>query len=140
MKIITALLCGVLFGFGLALSGMTDTTKVIGFLDIFGQWVPDLIFVMVGAIAVSVIAFALIKKKTAPIMADKFELPSAKHLDKKLIGGGILFGIGWGLYGYCPGPAIAALAYMESSAVIFIIAMLAGMFSFHFAESNTAKN
>ena len=140
MKIITALLCGVLFGFGLALSGMTDTTKVIGFLDIFGQWVPDLIFVMVGAIAVSVIAFALIKKKTAPIMADKFELPSAKHLDKKLIGGGILFGIGWGLYGYCPGPAIAALAYMESSAVIFIIAMLAGMFSFHFAESKTAKN
>lgn len=127
MKGIVALVCGVIFGLGLAMSGMTDTAKVIGFLDIFGNWVPDLAFVMGGAVLVTLVAFRLILKRSKPLLANGFQLPTNTTLDGRLLGGAALFGIGWGIYGYCPGPAISALAYLNTDTVIFVGAMLAGM-------------
>ncbi len=108
MKAWPALISGVLFGLGLTLSGMSDPAKVQGFLNITGNWVPDLIFVMGGAVFVTVLLTPLILKRTAPLMADSFSLPLATALDKRLIAGAILFGIGWGLSGYCPGPAVVS--------------------------------
>lgn len=127
MKGIVALVCGVIFGLGLAMSGMTDTAKVIGFLDIFGNWVPDLAFVMGGAVLVTLVAFRLVLKRSKPLLANGFQLPTNTTLDGRLLGGAALFGIGWGIYGYCPGPAISALAYLNTDTVIFVGAMLAGM-------------
>lgn len=127
MKGLTALLCGLIFGVGLAMSGMTDTAKVIGFLDIFGQWVPDLGFVMGGAVLVTVIAFRLVLRRDNPLLADSFALPTNTAIDGQLLGGAALFGIGWGIYGYCPGPAISALVYLNTDTVIFVAAMLVGM-------------
>ena len=127
MKGLTALVCGLIFGVGLAMSGMTDTAKVIGFLDIFGQWVPDLGFVMGGAVLVTVVAFRLVLRRDNPLLADSFALPANTAIDGRLLGGAALFGIGWGLYGYCPGPAISALVYLNTDTVIFIAAMLVGM-------------
>ncbi|MEP5764248.1 MAG: DUF6691 family protein [Halieaceae bacterium] len=127
MKALLALLCGILFGVGLALSGMTDTAKVLGFLDLFGNWVPDLIFVMGGAVCVTLVAFHFVLKRQRPLLADAFTLPSRKHLDPPLLAGAAIFGVGWGIYGYCPGPALSALYYLDTNTVIFVIAMLAGM-------------
>lgn len=127
MKGLTALLCGLIFGVGLAMSGMTDTAKVIGFLDIFGQWVPDLGFVMGGAVLVTVVAFRLVLRRDNPLLADSFALPTNTSIDGRLLGGAALFGIGWGIYGYCPGPAISALVYLNTDTVIFVAAMLVGM-------------
>ena len=127
MKGLTALLCGLIFGVGLAMSGMTDTAKVIGFLDIFGQWVPDLGFVMGGAVLVTVVAFRLVLRRDNPLLADSFALPTNTAIDGQLLGGAALFGIGWGIYGYCPGPAISALVYLNTDTVIFVAAMLVGM-------------
>ena len=122
------LLCtGTLFGFGLAMSGMTDTAKVIGFLDIFGQWVPDLAFVMGGAVAVTLVAFRFIMKRKSPVLCSDFDLPTSTSIDKKLLGGAALFGIGWGIYGYCPGPALAALVYLQTETVVFVVSMMVGM-------------
>jgi len=126
MKNIAALLCGVLFGVGLALSGMTDTAKVIGFLDLFGHWDPDLAFVMGGAVAVTLISFRFILRGR-PLLAEGFSLPGKTALDARLLTGAALFGVGWGMYGYCPGPALSALAYLDVKAVSFVLAMLAGM-------------
>ena len=122
-----ALACGLIFGVGLAVSGMTDTGKVIGFLDVFGNWVPDLAFVMGGAVLVTVIAFRGVLSCNKPLLAQKFSLPSKTMLDGRLLGGAAIFGTGWGLYGYCPGPAISALAYLNTETVIFVAAMLCGM-------------
>lgn len=127
MKGLTALVCGLIFGAGLAMSGMTDTAKVIGFLDIFGEWVPDLGFVMGGAVLVTVVAFRLVLRRDNPILADSFALPTNTAIDGRLLGGAALFGIGWGIYGYCPGPAISALVYLNTDTVIFVAAMLVGM-------------
>ena len=127
MKGLTALVCGLIFGIGLAMSGMTDTAKVIGFLDIFGQWVPDLAFVMGGAVLVTLVAFRLVLRRNGPLLADRFQLPTKTPLDGRLLGGAALFGIGWGIYGYCPGPAISALAYLNTDTFIFVAAMLSGM-------------
>ena len=127
MKGLTALVCGLIFGIGLAMSGMTDTAKVIGFLDIFGQWVPDLAFVMGGAVLVTLVAFRLVLRRNGPLLADRFQLPTKTTLDGRLLGGAALFGIGWGIYGYCPGPAISALAYLNTDTFIFVAAMLSGM-------------
>lgn len=124
---LSALLCGVLFGFGLALSGMTDTAKVTGFLDLFGDWVPDLAFVMGGAVAITLIAFRFILRRNGPLLATSFALPSAHGVDARLLLGATIFGIGWGLYGYCPGPAIASLAYLDWQAVLFVVSMILGM-------------
>ena len=127
MKGLTAFVCGLIFGIGLAMSGMTDTAKVIGFLDIFGQWVPDLAFVMGGAVLVTLVAFRLVLRRNRPLLADRFQLPTKTTLDGRLLGGAALFGIGWGIYGYCPGPAISALAYLNTDTFIFVAAMLSGM-------------
>ena len=128
MKGMTALLCGALFGFGLAMSGMTDTAKVRGFLDLFGNWIPDLAFVMGGAVCVTIIAFRFVLKRDRPLLAPKFHLPTNRSIDGPLLLGAIIFGVGWGIYGYCPGPAISALVYLDSKTGIFVVAMLLGMF------------
>lgn len=135
MKSLLAIICGILFGAGLAVSGMTDTQKVIGFLDIFGNWVPDLAFVMGAAVLVTVVGFKIVLKQQHPIFDKQFYLPSNTHVDAKLLLGAVMFGIGWGLYGYCPGPAIASLAYVDISSIIFIASMLAGMLVFNLFET-----
>ena len=127
MKGLAALLCGTLFGIGLAVSGMTDTAKVLGFLDLFGDWVPDLAFVVGGAVLVTVIAFRFILKRDRALLGDVMSLPTNSALDGKLLAGAAIFGIGWGVYGYCPGPAISALGYLETNTAIFVVTMLVGM-------------
>lgn len=127
MKGLTALLCGTLFGIGLAVSGMTDTAKVLGFLDLFGSWVPDLVFVMGGAVCVTLVAFRFILKRDRSLLGELVSLPSNTAIDGRLLAGAAIFGIGWGVYGYCPGPAISALGYLEMNTAIFVVAMLVGM-------------
>ena len=128
MKSFSALLAGLLFGLGLAASGMTDTAKVIGFLDIFGQWDPGLLFVMASAVITTVISFRWVLKRKFPVFDEAFKLPLKTVVDKSLIIGAILFGVGWGLFGYCPGPAVAALVYLQPVTLVFVVTMLAGMF------------
>lgn len=127
MQIVTAFVTGLLFGLGLILSGMTDPTKVTGFLDIAGTWNPSLIFVMGGAILVAMAAFRIAGTRTHALLGGAMHLPTARQIDKRLILGGVIFGIGWGLAGYCPGPALASLATGGSKPLIFVLAMLAGM-------------
>ena len=127
MRGLIALLCGMVFGIGLAVSGMTDTAKVLGFLDIFGTWVPDLAFVMGAAVCVTLVTFPFILKKKKPVLSARFSLPTKTTLDGRLVGGAAIFGIGWGVYGYCPGPALSALVYLDNKTVIFVVAMLVGM-------------
>ena len=118
---------GTLFGAGLTISGMTDPARVRGFLDIFGNWDPTLAFVMGGAVLVMAVAWQLRARMLRPVFGEKFSLPDRKDLDARLIAGSILFGIGWGIAGLCPGPAIASLALSPAAALPFVIAMLAGM-------------
>ncbi len=127
MREFSALLCGLLFGAALALSGMTDTAKVQGFLDLFGAWIPDLAFVMGGAVLVTVIAFRFVLRMPTPALGGKFALPTSTVIDGRLLGGAALFGIGWGLYGYCPGPAVSSLLYLEPNTALFVVAMPASM-------------
>ena len=127
MKAWPALISGMLFGLGLKLSGMPDPAKVQGFLNITGHWVPDLIFVMGGAVVVTVLLTPVVLTRVTPLMADSFSLPLVASLDKRLIAGAILFGIGWGLSGYFPGPAIVSLLCGYESTAVFFIAMLLGM-------------
>ncbi len=128
MNKLIALVAGILFGGGLAISGMTDTHKVIGFLDIAGKWDPSLAFVMGVALMLVVPVFFLLKKMKKPILANKFCLPKNTLIDKKLMIGSVLFGVGWGLYGYCPGPAIASLTYLGTDSFVFVGCMFVGMF------------
>lgn len=121
------LVVGLLFGAGLALSGMTDTQKVIGFLDLFGDWDITLMFVMGGGLLVTVPVYQFYKNKSRPLFDSEFHLPGTSLIDQKLIGGAVLFGIGWGLYGYCPGPAISSIAYGDASTLFFVGAMSVGM-------------
>ena len=134
-----ALWTGLLFGAGLALSGMTDTAKVTGFLDLMGDWDPDLMFVMGGALTVSFIATPWVVRRARPMFAEAFSLPVSHAIDMRLLVGGALFGIGWGLWGYCPGPAITALAYGESSTVFFCISMAIGMWAAGKLNLQTSK-
>ena len=127
MKALVGLICGLVFGVGLAMSGMTDTAVVLGFLDVTGQWNPDLAFVMGGAVLVTLIAFRFVLKMKQPILNRRFTLPGSSVIDGRLLGGAAIFGIGWGVYGYCPGPALAALSYMDSKTAMFVVAMLVGM-------------
>ena len=126
-RAIVPTLAGIVFGAGLALGGMTDPARVRGFLDLFGEWDPTLAFVMGGAVLVMVIAWQVHNRLDRPIFAEGFSLPTATDLDPRLIGGAVLFGIGWGIAGLCPGPGIAALVIEPISAAIFVVAMLAGM-------------
>ncbi len=122
-----ALVAGALFGAGLAVSGMADPQRVRGFLDIFGAWDPTLAFVMGGALIPMALAWAVQKRMAAPIADLRFSLPTRRDVDPSLIGGAVLFGVGWGIAGLCPGPAIADLALAPVPAAIFVIAMLGGM-------------
>jgi uncharacterized membrane protein YedE/YeeE len=121
-----ALLSGLLFAVGLALSGMTRPSKVLGFLDVAGSWDPSLALVMLGAVAVYAPAFAWSRRMRKPILDDRFALPDAARIDARLVIGSIVFGVGWGLSGYCPGPALTALGAGIEPAVYFVAALLAG--------------
>ena len=127
-NILTGLVVGVIFGFGLAASGMTSTDKVLGFLDVFGAWQADLMFVMGGALIVTLVAFQWRKGWSKPLFDSQFHLPTNTAIDKPLLIGAVFFGIGWGFYGYCPGPALASLAYLKVDSVVFVLSMLLGMF------------
>ncbi len=122
-----ALVAGALFGAGLAVSGMADPQRVRGFLDIYGAWDPTLAFVMGGALIPMALAWAVQKRMAAPIADLRFSLPTRRDVDPSLIGGAVLFGVGWGIAGLCPGPAIADLALAPVPAAIFVAAMLGGM-------------
>lgn len=126
MNIITAFIAGLLFGVGLILSGMTDPAKVIGFLDLFGQWNPALAFVMIGAICVSASGFAMAKKHPKTLLGDPITLPSSTKIDARLLIGAGLFGIGWGVAGFCPGPALVSLTTIIETAGPFVAAMALG--------------
>ena len=126
-RTLVALFAGMLFGLGLAISGMTNPAKVVGFLDVAGGWDPTLAFVMGGALLVTVPAFRLILGRPRPILADGFALPTKSALDGRLLGGAALFGVGWGLSGFCPGPAVAALVTGLTPVFAFVAAMMAGM-------------
>lgn len=121
-----ALSAGVLFGVGLAMSGMTDPLRVLGFLDIFGDFDPALLFVLGGAVAVTSIAFRFVLRMPAPVFADRFHISKVRAVDRQLLGGAALFGIGWGIAGYCPGPALAGLGVLSREALWFVPAMVAG--------------
>jgi uncharacterized membrane protein YedE/YeeE len=134
MKNFMALLVGLLFGLGLILSGMTDPSKVLGFLDLAGNWDPSLAFVMGGALLVGSLAFPFVTKRPKSILGDVMRLPTATQIDRRLVLGGLAFGVGWGLAGYCPGPALASLAQGGIEPLIFFAAMLAGMALFEVLE------
>jgi uncharacterized membrane protein YedE/YeeE len=138
MAIVTALLAGLVFGVGLIVSGMANPKKVLGFLDLAGAWDPSLVLVMVGAIAVGLVAFAVARSRTRSFLGLAIQLPAARHVDKRLVGGSLLFGVGWGLAGFCPGPALVALGMGELKAAVFVAAMLLGMAAFELLERRPA--
>lgn len=124
---LVAALSGVLFGVGLALAGMTQPARVIGFLDITRRWDPTLIFVMVGGIAVHTLGYRLVTRRPTPLLAARFLLPTRRDLDARLLVGAALFGVGWGLGGFCPGPGITSLVTGNPSVIAFVVAMLVGL-------------
>lgn len=129
---VVAFIAGLVFAIGLAIAGMTQPAKVIGFLDVFGRWDPTLAFVMAAAIAVHATAYwALIVRRPQPWFAAVLEIPPRRDIDRALLGGAALFGVGWGLGGFCPGPAIASLATGAPGVIWFVLAMLAGMRAHH---------
>ncbi len=123
---LTALLAGVIFGLGLALSKMIDPNKVLNFLDVTGNWDPSLALVMGGALLVTSVSFKFILKRNHPIFEDKFRLPTRTDIDLKLIMGAMIFGIGWGMAGFCPGPAVASLGLAILDPAIFVLSMIVG--------------
>ncbi|WCL55340.1 YeeE/YedE family protein [Gimibacter soli] len=127
MKIAASFISGGLFGLGLVISGMSNPAKVIGFLDIAGNWDPSLAFVMAGGLIVTAIGYRLVFRRTAPVCDSQFHVPTNRVIDARLIGGAAIFGIGWGLGGFCPGPGIVATALGHIEAIAFVAAMLAGM-------------
>jgi uncharacterized membrane protein YedE/YeeE len=122
-----AFACGAVFGLGLAVSGMTDPAVVLGFLDVAGRWNPALVFVMAGALVFAFAGFRLAGGRAAPVLAARFGWPTSTAIDARLLAGAALFGLGWGLAGYCPGPAVASLVTLAPGTLIFVAAMLAGM-------------
>ena len=127
---LSEVLVGLLFGIGLLLSGMTDPGKVLGFLDLFGNWDPSLALVMGGAIGVGVFAFTLAKKRTVSFLGGVMRMPTSSQIDRRLIVGALLFGAGWGLAGFCPGPALVSLAAGQPKAAVFVAFMVVGMIIF----------
>jgi len=127
-------LVGLLFGLGLLLSGMTDPAKVLGFLDLFGPWDPSLALVMGGAISVGVVAFTIAKKRTVSFLGGAMRMPTASQIDRPLIVGALMFGAGWGLAGFCPGPALVSLAAGQPKAAAFVVFMVLGMIIFEVLE------
>ena len=134
MNLVTAFVSGLLFGAGLILSGMSNPAKVLAFLDVAGTWDPSLLFVMVGAILVAALAFRYARTRVRPLFGHRIHVPGAGRIDIPLVLGSVTFGIGWGLVGYCPGPALTALAVGGRSTLLFVAAMVAGMAIFEVAE------
>jgi uncharacterized membrane protein YedE/YeeE len=132
-----SLVCGIIFGIGLTVSQMIDPAKVLGFLNIFGDWDPSLAFVMFGALIISSPSFHLFKNNKKPIFAKSFNHTTNKEINKKLIIGSSLFGAGWGLAGLCPGPAIASLALLNINSAVFVVAMFVGFYSAKLSEPTT---
>ncbi|PTT76808.1 hypothetical protein DBR42_26320 [Pelomonas sp. HMWF004] len=140
MHVVFSLLAGLIFGLGLLVSGMADPAKVLGFLDLAGRWDPSLALVMAGAIAVGLVGFALARGRSRSLLGLPMTLPTARHIDRRLIGGNLLFGIGWGIAGFCPGPGLVALGMGEGKAAVFVAAMLAGMLVFELFERRTSRS
>ena len=134
MLMLSSLLAGLVFGLGLIVSGMANPAKVLGFLDLAGSWDPSLAFVMAGAIAVGFFAFLLAKKRRLSFLGAEMKLAPAGRIDRRLVAGSLLFGAGWGLAGFCPGPGLVALGMGEPKAAVFVLAMLAGMAIFELLE------
>ena len=131
---ISEFVVGLMFGVGLMASGMTDPGKVIGFLDLFGAWDPSLALVMGGAVVVGFFAFAFAKKRTTTFLGGALRFPTTTQMDKPLVIGSLLFGAGWGLGGFCPGPALVSMADGQSKAMLFVAAMLVGMLGFELMD------
>ena len=128
MNKLVSLFCGIIFGIGLVISQMINPAKVLGFLNLFGEWDPSLAFVMIGALIVSSPLFHLFKNKEKPIFSSSFSISENKEIDKRLIIGSILFGAGWGLVGLCPGPAVSSIALLNISSVTFVFSMFIGFY------------
>ncbi|MBL8298592.1 MAG: YeeE/YedE family protein [Rhodanobacteraceae bacterium] len=124
---IAALLSGALFGLGLAMSGMTDPRRVLGFLDVFGDFDPTLAFVLGGAVATTTLLFRFVLRRGNPVLADTFHLSNIRQVDSRLLGGAAIFGVGWGIAGYCPGPSLAGLGVLSLEALWFVPSMVAGI-------------
>ncbi|WOX05393.1 DUF6691 family protein [Microbulbifer pacificus] len=135
---ISAFIAGLIFSFGLLLSGMANPEKVLGFLDLFGAWDPSLALVMGGAIAVGLPLFTVAKKRATSVLGAPIQLPSKREIDRRLILGSLAFGIGWGLAGFCPGPGIVAAGALKSGAIVFALSMIAGMWIFYVLEKRKA--
>jgi uncharacterized membrane protein YedE/YeeE len=138
LHILFAFSSGIIFGLGLILAGMSNPSKVLAFLDITGLWDPSLMFVMGGAIGVGIVAFAFAKKRTTAILGGVMHLPTKQDIDQRIIFGGILFGIGWGIGGICPGPGLVLLGAGSKQGIIFVLAMLIGI-TFYSVISNAKK-
>jgi uncharacterized membrane protein YedE/YeeE len=134
MNALGAFAAGLVFGLGLIVSGMTDPSKVIGFLDLAGRWDPSLAFVMVGAIAVGLAGYRVARKRAAAFFGGALHLPTARSIDRRLVLGSLVFGVGWGLGGFCPGPALVSFGAGQDKAAVFVLAMLAGMALYELAE------
>ncbi len=139
LRNLAALGAGLLFGLGLIVSGMADPAKVLGFLDLAGQWDPSLALVMGGAIAIGLPAFTLARKRQRTLLGEPMQLPTARTIDRRLVLGSLLFGIGWGIAGICPGPALVLLGMASGKGLAFVLAMLAGMLLFRWNERFWAK-
>lgn len=138
--IVAALASGLLFGLGLAMSGMLDPARVLGFLDFAGVWDPSLAFVLGGAVFVSMAGTRLAGRMRKPALAERFDIPASRRIDGRLIGGSAMFGVGWGLAGFCPGPALAAVSLGIPTALAFVAAMLVGMWCFGIVNRGARTN
>lgn len=138
-KIIAGLVAGVIFGLGLTISQMVNPAKVIGFLDIAGDWDPSLAFVMASALIVTAVGYRVVWTRPHPVLADAFQVPTNRKIDRELVVGALLFGAGWGLVGLCPGPAIAAVTLGGPPALLFLLAMAAGMTAYQFTRGRQRR-
>jgi uncharacterized protein len=134
VEAVSSFVVGLVFGLGLLVSRMADPAKVLGFLDVAGDWDPSLALVMLGAIAVGVVGFALARRRPKALLGGPMRLPVARQIDRRLVVGSALFGMGWGLAGFCPGPALTAVGMGEPKALLFVLAMLAGMGIYEYLE------
>lgn len=139
MKLIASYLIGLVFGIGIAISGMANPAKVLNFFDVAGTWDPSLAFVMGGALIVSFIGYRVVLKRPGPVLADRFQVPTRRDLDLPLIGGSAVFGIGWGIAGFCPGGALPALGTGRSEVFIFVAALIAGIFAAKLLKNSFAN-
>ena len=139
MIALASLLSGLVFGLGLIVSGMANPAKVLGFLDLAGHWDPSLAFVMAGAIAVGSVAFLAARRRSMSLLGAAMRLPSSREIDRRLVMGSLIFGVGWGIAGFCPGPGLVALGMGEGKAFVFVLAMLAGMGIFELIEHRAPR-